>query len=54
MNEGNKYELDGKVNNFRSEECKYIDEAYIFSLPLISITDDEILMEKIIKPLKEI
>jgi hypothetical protein len=52
--EDNNYELDGKVNKFRSEECKYIDEAYVFSLPLISITDDEALIEKIIKPLKEL
>lgn len=52
--EDNNYELDGKVNNFRSEECKHIDEAYVFSLPLISITDDEALIEKIIKPLKEL
>ena len=53
-NEDNSYELDGKVNTFRPEECKYIDEAHVFSLPLISITDDEVLMEKIIKPLKEL
>jgi hypothetical protein len=53
-NENNKYELDGKVNNFKSEECKYIDQAYVFSLPLVSITDDEALIEKIIKPLKEL
>jgi hypothetical protein len=53
-NEDNNYELDGKVNHFRSEECKYIDEAYVFSLPLINITDDEALIEQIIKPLKEL
>ncbi len=53
-NEDNNYELDGKVNHFQSEECKYIDEAYVFSLPLISITDDEALIEQIIKPLKEL
>lgn len=50
----NKYEPDGKVNVFQSEECKYIKEAHVFSLPLISITDDEVLMGKIIKPLKEL
>lgn len=54
VNENNEYELDGKVNIFQSEECKHIKEAYVFSLPLISITDDEALMEKIIKPLKEL
>jgi len=54
MNESNKYELDGKINTFRSEECKYIGEAYVFVLPLIAITDDEALMEKIIKPLIEL
>lgn len=53
-NEDNNYELDGKVNHFQSEEYKYIDEAYVFSLPLISITEDETLIEKIIKPLKEL
>ena len=53
-NEDNNYELDGKVIVFQSEECKHIDEAHVFSLPLISITDDEVLMEKIIKPLKEL
>ncbi len=53
-NKDNKYELDGKVNAFRTGKCKYIDEAYVFSLPLISITDDEILIEKIITPLKEL
>lgn len=52
--EDNKYELDGKVNIFRSEKCSFIDEAYVFSFPLVSITDDETLMEKIIKPLKEL
>lgn len=52
--EGNNYELDGQVNHFQSEESKYIDEAYVFSLPLISIKDEEALIEKIIKPLKEL
>ncbi len=50
--ENNEYEPDGKVNIFHSEECKHIVEAQVFSFPLISITDDEALMEKIIKPLK--
>ncbi|MDF9408808.1 MAG: hypothetical protein A4E52_02184 [Pelotomaculum sp. PtaB.Bin013] len=55
-NEDNRYELDGKVNAFRAaaDNCKYINEAFVFSLPLISITDDEALIEKIIKPLKEL
>ena len=43
-----------KVNTFQSKECNYIEKAYVFSLPLISIKDDETLMEKIIKPLKEL
>lgn len=53
-NEDNDYELNGRVNHFRSEECKYIEEAYVFSLPLISITDDDVLIEKLINPLKEL
>lgn len=53
-NENNGYELDGKVNVFQSEECNHIKEAHVFSVPLISITDDEALMEKIIRPLKEL
>lgn len=53
-NENNGYELDGKVNYFQSEDCKHIKEAYVFSLPLIDMTDDEAIMEKIIKPLKEL
>lgn len=50
----NRYELDGKINRFQSEESKHIKEAFVFSLPLISISDDEILIEKIIKPLKDL
>lgn len=53
-NEDNDYALDGEVNHFRTEECDYIDEAYVFSLPLISITDDKVLTDKIINPLKEL
>lgn len=53
-NENNKYELDGKVNYFQSKDCNYIKEAYVFSWPLASITDEEALKEKIIKPLKEL
>jgi hypothetical protein len=53
-NENSGHELDGKVNVFQSEECKHIKEAHVFSLPLISITDDEALMEKIINPLKKL
>lgn len=53
-NKNIEYKLDGKIYNFKSEECKHIDEAYVFSLPLISITDEETLIEKIIKPLKEL
>jgi hypothetical protein len=47
---GNGYELDGAINVFKSEEHKYIKEARIFILPHISITDDEVLIEKVIKP----
>ncbi|SCM81000.1 hypothetical protein KL86SPO_31179 [uncultured Sporomusa sp.] len=45
-------ELDGKIKVLMPDGCKYVKEALIFSLPLISITDDETLIEKIIKPLK--
>ena len=51
---GNLYGNRITKDNFQSEECKHIKEAYVFSLPLISITDDEAIMEKIIKPLKEL
>ena len=44
--------LDGKIKILTSKECAYVKEAHIFSLPLIDITNDEILNEKIIKPLK--
>ncbi|WP_378956709.1 hypothetical protein [Pelosinus sp. sgz500959] len=54
INENNNYELDGKINTFMSEEVKHIQEAQVFSVPLINITDDEALIEKIIKPLKEL
>lgn len=54
INEENIYELDGKVNYFQSKECDYIKEAFIFSLPLISIKDEETLITKIISPLKEL
>jgi hypothetical protein len=53
-NNEHEYNIDGELNSFHSEECKYIQEAQVFSLPLISITDDEVLMEKIIKPLKDL
>jgi len=52
--ENNGYDLDGKVNHFQSEDCNYIKEAHVFSWPLVSITDEETLIEKIIKPLKEL
>lgn len=45
-------ELDGKIQVLSSKECNYIKEAHVFSLPLISITDDETLLEKVVKPLK--
>lgn len=51
-NENNNYESDGKINIFVSDDCDYIKEACVFSLPLISINDEETLIEKIIKPLK--
>lgn len=54
INKDNNYEIDGKVNHFKPEEPNYIEEAYVFSWPLISITDDSELIEKIIKPLKEL
>ena len=53
-NEDNTYRIDGKINHFKSGEVKGIEEAYVFSWPLISITDDSELIEKIIKPLKEL
>ncbi len=53
-NEDNNFEMDGKVNYFKSDKSKHIEEAYVFSWPLISITDDSELVEKIIKPLKEL
>ncbi len=54
LDNDNKHDLNGEVNIFQSERCLYIDKASVFSLPLISITDDEALMEKVIKPLKEL
>lgn len=53
-NENNEWELDGKINVIQSEDCKYIKEAHVFSWPLVSITDEDTLIEKIIKPLKEL
>ncbi len=53
-NEINEYVLDGKINIIQSEDCKHITEAHVFSWPLVSITDEETLIEKIIKPLKEL
>lgn len=47
-------ELDGKIKILKSDDCEYVKEAHVFSLPLISITDEEILVDKIIKPLKEL
>lgn len=46
--------LDGTDDPFCPEKYEYIDETQFFSLPLVSITDDEVLMEKIIQPLKEL
>lgn len=54
QDEGNLYELNGKINNFKSSECKHIEEAKVFSWPLIDIADEEALVEKIIKPLREL
>ena len=54
INKDNIYEMDGRVNYFKSDECKHIEEAYVFSWPLISITDDTELMDKIIMSLKEL
>ena len=48
----NEYELDGQIYKFNSKECEYIKEAQVFSVPLISISDDEALIKKIINPLK--
>lgn len=56
-NEDNDHELYGRVHAFQAEEresLSHIGEAHVFSLPLVSITDDEVLIEKIIKPLKEL
>lgn len=52
--EDDSYKADGRVYRFQPEDSKHIKEASVFSLPLISITDDETLFEKIIKPLKEL
>lgn len=54
VNDENAYEFDGTVYHFQTNDCKYIEDAYVFSLPLISITDDETLVEKIIKPFIEL
>lgn len=52
--ESSSFNIDGKVNYFKSEECEYIKEAYVFSLPLVEISDDETLLEKVIVPLKNL
>lgn len=54
INENNEYMLDGRMNIFQPKDRNYIKEAYVFSLPLVNITDEEALVEKIIKPLKEL
>lgn len=48
------FDSDGKYNSFQPEEHKYIKEATIFSMPLVEITGEEDLIEKIIMPLKNI
>ncbi len=48
----NQYEIDGKVYNFKTKECNYIDEAKVFSCPLVSIESDIELENKIINLLK--
>ena len=50
----NDYKADGTIYSFQSDECPYIKEAKVFSLPLINIKDDKVLMESIIKPLIEL
>lgn len=53
-NDNNQFEMDGKINVIQSDSCKHIKEAQVFSWPLVSIIDEETLIEKIIKPLKEL
>jgi hypothetical protein len=53
-NEDNIYELDGSIVTFKSKECNYISEAKIFSCPLVSISSDTELEEKIVNVLKEL
>ena len=45
------YKADGTIYSFQFDECPYIKEAKAFSLPLINIKDDKVLMESIITPL---
>ncbi len=52
--EKNDFKADGRINHFKSDKYKHIEEAYVFSLPLVSISDENELIEKIIKPLKEL
>ena len=48
------YKADGTIYSFQFDECPYIKEAKVFTLPLINIKDDKVLMESIIKPLIEL
>jgi len=53
-NEKNEYEIDGTINNFTSKECDYISEAKVFSYPLVSISDDKELEDKIVSVLRDL
>ncbi|MCW3490218.1 hypothetical protein [Dethiobacter alkaliphilus] len=55
LNENNKPNPDGSKHHFQPPEgSEYIKEAQAFSWPLVDISDDEKLMEKIILPLDEL
>ena len=51
-NKENEYKIDGSINVFKSKQCEFISEAQLFSYPLVSISDDAELENKIISVLK--
>ena len=50
--ESETWDLDGHVRTSEMLDFEHIKATKIFALPLIDIRDDEVLMEKIIKPLQ--
>lgn len=54
VEDSNEYQTNGKLNYFESDEQEYIDKACVFSWPLVSISDDEALLEKVVAPLKDL